>query len=496
MQEKKAIIIGSGVAGLAVATRLSVLGFQVSVYEKNSSPGGKIGRIEKDGYTFDTGPSLFTEPQNIEELFAIAGEPINEYFSYRPVDVACKYFYENGKEITAYTDRESFANELKEKVDELPGDVHKYLFNAGRMYNNIGSLFLDHSLHKPGTWFHPRIIRALTSVRFPYFFQTLNAYNSRKFKSVEARQLFNRFATYNGSNPYQAPGMLSMIPHLEHNKGVFYPSGGMISITNALYRLAQKKGVQFFFNSPIERIIHHEGWVRGVVINGENIPADVVVSNGDVYLTYKNLLGHYKKANKLLKIERSSSALIFYWGINRIFPSLDLHNIFFSANYEQEFNSIFQKKTLWADPTVYVNITSKMENGHSPGKKENWFVMVNAPANNGQDWESLQQQARINVIAKLSRILKTDLAQFIESEEISNPLMLEERTGSYLGSLYGSSSNSRLAAFLRPPNFANYIKNLYFCGGSVHPGGGIPLCLKSARITAGLIEKNFKTGNN
>lgn len=488
MQDKTAIIIGSGVAGLAIATRLTLLGYRVSVYEKNPLPGGKIGKMEHDGYTFDSGPSLFTEPQNIEEIFALASEPIDDYLRYRTVNIACKYFYENGIEINGYTDRERFVNELKDKVDEKPADIIRYLSDAERAYENIGSIFFGHSLHKSGTWLHPRIFNALKTVRFAHLFKTLNSYNCSRIKSPEARQLFNRFATYNGSDPYKAPGMLSMISHLEHNKGVFYPYGGMISISNALYRLALKKGVQFFFNCPVERIIHHEGIVRGIVVEEKNIMADIVVSNADIYFTYKNLLCHSKKAGKVVKSERSSSALIFYWGINKIIPSLELHNVFFSANYEQEFSHIFAKKTISKDPTVYINITSKMEEGHSPENKENWFVMVNAPAHTGQDWQSIQQQARTNIIGKLSRMLKVDLAEYIETEDIVNPEMLEESTGSYQGSLYGSSSNSRMAAFSRPPNFINYIKNLYFCGGSVHPGGGIPLCLKSAKIASGLIK--------
>jgi phytoene dehydrogenase-like protein len=140
------------------------------------------------------------------------------------------------------------------------------------------------------------------------------------------------------------------------------------------------------------------------------------------------------------------------------------------------------------DPTVYVNITAKMQTGFAPQKKENWFVMVNAPANTGQNWAALQQQARKLIIEKLNRILKTDIEDFIEMEEILDPVNIEEKTASYQGSLYGTSSNSKLAAFFRHPNFTGAIKNLYFCGGSVHPGGGIPLCLKSAKIVSDLIQ--------
>ena len=488
IHKKKAIIIGSGIAGIATAIRLTAQGYAVTVYEKNNYPGGKLTAFKKDGFHFDAGPSLFTQPKNIEELFELAGQPIADYFKYQPVDIACKYFYENGKIVDAFTNGENFAKELQEKLGEPIANTTAYLNNSKKVYNNIGNIFLNHSLHKRKTWLHKRIFKALATVKRSYLFKTLNKYNSTTLKSTEAIQLFNRYATYNGSNPYQAPGMLSLIPHLEYNEGVFYPQGGMISITNALYNLAIKKGVAFYFNSTVQKIIHNEGKAKGIVVNNENVEANIIVSNMDVYLTHKFLLNNQDKAKKILKQERSSSAIVFYWGIKKQLPQLQLHNIFFSNNYASEFDCLFKKKILYNDPTVYVNITSKMENSQAPSGKENWFVMINAPANVGQDWEKLKQQARITIIEKLNRILQIDIASLIEVEEILDPVLMEERTTSYQGSLYGTSSNSKLAAFLRHPNFTSDVKNLYFCGGSVHPGGGIPLCLKSAQIVSELIK--------
>ncbi len=487
MHTKKAIIIGSGVGGLATAIRLAVQGFAVEVYEKNSQPGGKLSAFEKDGFRFDAGPSLFTQPQNIEELFTLANEPIEEYFSYQPVAIACTYFYENGKIVHAHTNVNKFAEELQEQLNEQPEKVTNYLRKSQKLYDNIGTIFLDNSLHQRKTWLNKRFGAALKTIQFGYLFNSLHKHNSKSFSSPEAVQLFNRFATYNGSNPYKAPAMLSLIPHLEQNQGTFFPAGGMVSITNALYKLAIKKEVQFYFDTPVQRIIQHEGYVKGVVVNNENILADVVVSNVDIYFTYKNLLQNILHAKKTSKQERSSSAVIFYWGIKKSFHSLQLHNILFSKDYKKEFNSIFLEKKLSSDPTVYINITSKIESSQSPQGKENWFVMVNAPANNGQNWEQLKLELRTQVINKLSRMLGEDIGPLIETEHTLDPVMIESQTASYMGSLYGTSSNSKLAAFFRQPNFEKNINGLYFCGGSVHPGGGIPLCLKSAKIVSGLV---------
>ena len=352
----KAVIIGSGIGGMATAIRLAVQGYQVTVYEKNNCPGGKLTAFEKDGYYFDAGPSLFTQPQNLEALFELAGEPIKDYFSYQPVNIACSYFFENGKKVNAYTDAAAFAAEMEQQINEPAQHVSSYLKRAANSYEKIGSVFLDHSLQKSRTWLHTRTLRALGALKLPYLFRSLHQYNRRQFSRTETVQLFNRCATYNGSNPYQAPGMLSMIPHLEHNQGTFYPKGGMISITDALFRLAKKTGVEFHFDSPVQRIITHEGKIGGVVVGDKNILADVVVSNADVYFTYLHLLRNSQQAKKVLKQERSSSAIIFYWGIKNTFPQLQLHNIFFSKDYKDEFDQIFKKKQLTADPTIYINV--------------------------------------------------------------------------------------------------------------------------------------------
>lgn len=489
MKNRKAIVIGAGIGGIATAIRLAVKGYEVDVFEKNEVTGGKMYLIEKDGFYFDAGPSLFTQPANVEELFHLAGEDISTYFTYESVPVACRYFFENGKKINAYTNAEQFAEEMNKQTGEPAENVIRYLKDSELVYEKVGSIFLNYSLHRTSTWFHSRVIDAMRTVRLPYLFKTLDQFNKESFKTPEAVQIFNRYATYNGSNPYSAPGMLSLIPHLEQNQGTYYPHGGMINIPRALFALAEKKGVRFHLNTAVDQISKKNGKITGVMVNGEFLPSDLVVSNVDAYYTYKNLLRDESGANRILRSERSSSALIFYWGMNREFSELHLHNIFFSKSYEKEFDHLFRLKKCYPDPTVYVNITSKMESGQCPDGKENWFVMVNAPAKSTTDWDEDVQMLREAVVTKLGRMIGTDIAQAIEVEEILTPNGIQSRTDSYLGSLYGTSSNSKWAAFMRHPNRSSRNKGLYFTGGSVHPGGGIPLCLKSAKIVSDLIDE-------
>lgn len=495
MSRRKAIIIGAGVAGLASSIRLAAQGFEVHVFEKNDYVGGKLSILRNKEYQFDAGPSLFTQPENIAELFDLSGENINAYFEYKKLDETCKYFYEDNTVINAYADIDAFTIELNTKLGIENRLVKSYLTESAQVYENIATVFLNNSIRNLSL-VKRNIYKAIKTLKVKYLFQSLHTFNKRKLQNEKAVQMFDRFATYNGSNPYTAPGMLCLIAHVEFNQGLFYPKGGMISITNALYNLALKKGVHFNLNSAVEKIIVSRNKAYGIVLNKENIYSDIVVSNMDVYFTYKNLLNDNQRAASLLKQERSGSAIVFYWGIKQSFLQLQLHNIFFSSDYKNEFDHLFKLKQLYDDPTIYINITSKCEPGiHAPSGKENWFVMINAPANYGQDWGSIVVNAKRCIIQKLNRILKTDIEPLIETENILDPLLIEEKTSSFTGSIYGTSSNSRGAAFLRHPNFSRNIKGLYFVGGSVHPGGGIPLCFKSAKIMSALVANDIKEKN-
>ncbi len=350
-------------------------------------------------------------------------------------------------------------------------------------------MFLAKSLHQLKNYFSRASLRSMLNFRKMESFSTLDESHRKRFKSKKTIQFFNRFATYNGSSPYKAPATLSLIPHLEIGLGVYYPKGGMNAITNALLKLAEDMGVTFELNQAVHEIVIEKNKLKGVRTDKGSFEYDVVVSNMDIYFTYHHLLPHLKKPKKTLQQEKSSSAIVFYWGIKKKFPQLHLHNILWSEAYEAEFEALTNAKWVAQDPTIYINISSKLSPEDAPEGCENWFVMVNAPHISGQDWGLLMKEVRANVVQKINRILNTNIETLIECEEVLNPVLMEDKTLSAFGALYGNSSNSRFASFLRHPNFHPKIKNLYFCGGTVHPGGGIPLCLMSARIVADLVEE-------
>ncbi len=486
---KKALIIGAGIAGIATAIRLAVKGYQAEVYEANSYPGGKLSQFEQDGYRFDAGPSLFTMPQYVDELFKLAGRNPPDYFRYQKLDVVCRYFYEDGTRLTAYANTGKFSDEIQEKTGEPAAAVKHYLDNSSTVYNVTNHVFLERSLHRLKTYLRRDTFKSILRFGKIDAFRTMHKANEAFFKDKRIVQFFDRYATYNGSNPYSAPATLNVIPHLEQHFGAYFPEEGMYNITSCLVALAESLGIKFHYNNPVAEIVLQGHKVKGIRTNDGVIEGDLVVSNMDIWFTYHKLLSNHPKLHpqKILNQERSSSALIFYWGIRDQFRELDLHNIFFSADYEAEFNHIWREKKIYHDPTVYLNISSKYKPDDAPESCENWFVMINVPANTGQDWDALIAGARENVLNKLSRLLNKDIRKLIANESILDPRSIESRTSSYQGSLYGTSSNSRFAAFLRHANKSSKIKDLYFCGGSVHPGGGIPLCLLSAKIVSELV---------
>lgn len=485
---KTAIVVGSGVAGLATAARLSAKGLNVTVFEASPTYGGKLGLTGNKYYRFDLGPSLFTLPHLVSNTIEDCGKNPRDYFKYSKREVACQYFWDDGTALTAWGEAEKFAKEVEEKLGVPQEVVVDYLKMSKHIYETTQPVFLEKSLHKLDSYLNKETLSAISQMHKLHLTGTLHDLNRKKLEHPKLVQLFDRFATYNGSSPYLTPGVMSSIPHLEHNVGTFYPKGGMRQIVNALYNLAVDLGVKFKFSSPVERIVLKQKKAVGVEQGGEFYSADIVVSNMDVVPTYRNLLKDARAPERVLRQERSSSALIFYWGVKKQFKELNLHNIFFSNNYKEEFEAIFKNKTTYVDPTVYVNISSKAEAADAPPHGENWFVMVNVPGNTGQDWDTLIPKLRKNVLQKLSKNLGENIEALVEYEDVLEPRSIEANTGSYQGSLYGASSNNTMAAFLRHPNFSRRLANLYFCGGSVHPGGGIPLCLLSAKITASLIK--------
>lgn len=481
-----AIVIGAGMAGISSAIRLAHKGVHVTVYEQQDTYGGKMGVWEQDGYRYDTGPSLFTMPQYVTELLTIDGKS-DVKLDYSELDSICNYFWEDGTRMTATKDRDQLKEEFLKQLNEPKENIEAFLEDSKTKFEITNHVFLEKSLHKLKTYLSWSTIKSFFSLSKVEVFKNMSVRNEQRFENPKTVQFFNRYATYNGSSPYQAPATLNVIPHYEFGFGAFFPTNGIRSIADSLYQKAIRLGVDFQFSSSVHTV---DKIANKYLVNG-SVESDILVCNMDVASAAKGPLKKFI-SSKREKYEPSSSALIFYWGMDREFAELDLHNIFFSNNYKKEFETIFHSKKIDDDPTVYIHISSKCKADDAPQGCENWFVMVNAPYADGQDWEKVIRETRENIVTKLNKVLGLDISKHIQLEHKLTPELIQSKTGSYKGALYGSSSNDKMAAFLRQPNFSSENKGLYFCGGSVHPGGGIPLCLLSGKITTDIIARDFK----
>jgi phytoene desaturase len=488
---KTVIVIGSGLGGLSAAIHLQHRGFSVRLFEKNVSPGGKMGEYTIDGYRFDTGPSLLTMPFVVEDLFKSTGANREDYLSIVPLNPLCRYFWEDGAVLDASVDIERISQEIA-KFSPVDGKNYRaFLEYTRRIFNLTADIFLFSPVHEIKTILNWRSLETLLSLPQIDPLRSMHSGISRFFNDPRVVQLFDRFATYNGSNPYQAPATLNIIPFVEHGLEGYYIKGGMYQLVHALEKLALNLGVEIHTNALVQQIIHHSRQVQGVLVDDKFFEASYIVCNAEVVTAQNQLIsGFPKRQEKLNRLEPSLSGMAFLWGVSQQHPMLAHHNIIFSQDYHREFTHIFDEERAPDDPTVYIAITAKTDPEHAPANGENWFVLLNMPyLKEGQDWEVETARMREAVFQKLRR-RRIDISAHIETERVYTPGTFYQLYGSNRGSIYRISSNSRSTAFRRPANRSRNIEGLYFAGGSTHPGGGIPLVLLSGKITAKLIAEH------
>jgi len=481
---KNAIIIGAGLGGLAAAIRLAKKGFSVTVLEKNVGVGGKVNTVEANGYKFDTGASLLTMRRVLEELFEFAGKRLEDYLEIVPLDPICRYFWSDGSRFDASPNLEKTETEI-EKIEPGGGENFRvFLADARRKYEVAEKTFLAHSLNDLPRLLRPKYFRDLLAISS---MRSLDAHVKKYFQSPKLQQLFNRFATYNGSSPFQTPATFALIPYVEFGLGAWYARGGMYEIPQALGKLARELNVEIKTSVEVEKILVENKKAIGVrLTNGERLKSDYVVANSDAVETYRNLIDAGNE--RVEKLEPSSSGFVLLLGARKKFPALAHHNIFFSDDYRAEFDAIFKHLRPAENPTVYVAATTRTDPTQAPAGHENLFVLINAPYTSARtDWEKEKRNYRDLIIRKLEGFGLDGLENSIDFEQIITPADFESKYRANRGSIYGVSSNGIFSAFLRPPNKARKIENLYFAGGATHPGGGIPLVLISGKLAADLI---------
>jgi phytoene desaturase len=472
--KKTVAIIGGGVGGLTSAAVLASAGMQVVLCEKNARVGGKLNWLEIDGYSWDTGPSLLTMPHVFQQLWARLGRRLEDDLTLVPLPVSCRYHWSSG----AVIDEDA-------AFWQRP-DIAPFLEYARGLYEISASAFL----HSPPNEWH----RQLTLANLPKLrhlpkiatFRTLDQVVWRFFGGdPHLVQLFDRFATYNGSSPYRTPAAFNIIAYIEARFGGWYIKGGLYQLARALERICRELGVVIHTGCEVKELQREAGQYR---LNGATY--DHVVCNQDALSAARRFLPQPAKRR-----EMSISAFVMYLGVAREHPQLAHHNIFFSDDYPLEFRQLFDERRVPDEPTIYVAIHSKADPTRAPAGAENWFVLVNAPALTPEarelwpEWAATQGDRILDRLE--TRFGLAGLRDAIRVRRHFTPLDFEQTYLAEQGSLYGYASHGVRAAFARPAMQPPGMPGFCFTGGSTHPGGGLPLvCLGGQMAADAILRQN------
>ena len=478
---KTAVVVGGGLGGLATALRLRGRGWAVTVFEAGPTFGGKMNRWEAQGFRFDTGPSLITMPWVFEELFQNAGGQLEEHAKLTALHPLAEYFFADGARFTYSASLPDWIPTLQ-RIDRRDVDgFFRFMHLGARLYEVSRGTFLKRSPYDRPRREDLGLMRHLP-LRHGWgnYHRTVESH----FKSLYLRQMFDRYPTYVGSSPYRAPATLALIPYMEYAFGGYSVEGGLYRIVEGLLALARANGVELVSEARVVSVTRSGRKVTGVRLeDGETVPADVVVMNGDAGAT-DELLGEPKRPR-----EPSMSGFVMLLGLRRNLPGMQQHSIYFSADYAGEFSQIFEGNRFPDDPTVYVNAPSRGDRSLAPGDGETLFIMANAPATE-DSWDAAQIcEARRRVFARLRRSGFPEIEQDIVVSDIWTPRRIADTYLMPGGSIYGAASHGWRNSFLRPANRSRRFSGLYRVGGSTHPGGGTPMVLLSAKITCESIER-------
>ncbi|WP_404449221.1 phytoene desaturase [Sutcliffiella horikoshii] len=486
---KHVVVIGGGLGGLSAAISLAAKGFTVTLLEKNNHLGGKLMPVQLGEASFDFGPNTITMPNVFQEVISQTGEDPDSYFEFIKLSSHTRNYSSDGAMLDFSTDKEKMVDQLSHLDPVGAKNYPSYLEEVTRLYRMGESQFFRRTFTSTADYLSPSLGYSFSKVR-PL--QSLHRFHRNYFTNPFVIQTLDRYATYIGSSPYVSPATFGLIAYLELVEGVYYTKGGNTKIADGFENLARKLGVRIHTNCKVISIdVKNNQAVSVATEDGEHYPADTVVMNADLLVSYPELVKEVDRPHfndkKVAKFEPSISAYVVLAEMNTRHSELLHHTVYFSNEYKQEFTSLFQDKKYADDPTIYLSNSSFTEMEKSPNG-DNLFILVNAPATsryneNTDDYKELIY----DTLAERGLSLKENVL----TERIITPKEIHHTFGAFKGALYGMASNRKSDAFFRPRNKSADIGNLYFVGGSTHPGGGSPMVtLSGLNVAKAIIKAN------
>lgn len=496
MAPKKIVIIGAGIGGLATANLLAQAGHDVTIYEKDEAAGGRAGRLEAGGFTFDTGPSWYLMPSVFEHYYSLLGEPDGRHLQLEKLTPAYKVFFEHTPPVTITGSLEADKRTF-EAIETGAGDaLQRYVTQSDVIYQLSLRRFLYSNFERLSDFWHWDIFASI--LKLPkLLLQPIDKYVSGFVRDKRLKQILEYPMVFLGTSPFSAPSMYSLMSALDFKEGVFYPQGGLYTIIESLVAIGKRRGVAYHFGAAVTDILAEGKNASGITLaNGQQVHADIVISNADMHFTETQLVQPQHQSFPEAywrKKEAGPSALLLYLGVKGTVPELEHHNLLLVDDWQGNFDAIYKSKTVPAQASIYICKPSQTDPSVAPVGHENLFVLVPLPA--GIALSTAQVASlKAHYLGQIEAMTGATLTGRLTVQETFQPDDFKTRFYSWQSSMLGQSHLLKQSAFFRTPNKSKKLRNLYYVGGSTTPGIGLPMCLIGAELVYKRITGNKKGG--
>jgi phytoene desaturase len=491
-EKKSAVIIGAGIGGIATAIYLAKNGYSVAVYEKNSAPGGRCGQLIREGHRFDLGATMLMMPGIYREIFESLGIPLFENNDIKPLKNLYKIYFDNNDILAFTTDKEKMRIQLEKIETGSFAKSQKYVSKGYEIFQTGMNKLIGRNFDNIFQFANFRNIGMLIKLKT---YISNWRYVKKFFCNTHLRMAYTFQNIYVGQSPFNSPALFSMVPAAELTEGSFFPIGGMYTIVENLMSAAHKSGIQFHYNRPVKLISVSGKKADSIILeDGPEIKCDIIVANADLPYVYRKLLPDLRKSKRLDRMKYSCSAICFHWGLDKVYPQLGHHSVFLSDEFREGLDKIFKDKSISDHPSFYVHAPVRSDTTAAPANQDTLSIVVgagNVDKKKKQDWEVQKKKTRMAVIQRLKQLGLEDIEEHIKFEICYTPENWESACNISRGSVFGSLAHNLLQmGYFRPHNQHSRYKNLFFVGGSTHPGNGIPNVLLSAKLTAERILNN------